>query len=61
MRVIVEGVERPEQLELIRKFGGDEIQGYLIGRPTPDPALQLSSLARAASPHEVAPNPTITT
>ena len=43
IRVIVEGVETEEQLELIRKFGGNEIQGYLLGRPTADPASQLSS------------------
>ena len=44
MRVIVEGVEKPEQLDLIRKFGGNEIQGYLLGRPIADPASQLSAL-----------------
>jgi diguanylate cyclase len=43
IRVIVEGVETVEQLELIRTFGGNEIQGYLLGRPTADPASQLSS------------------
>jgi EAL domain-containing protein (putative c-di-GMP-specific phosphodiesterase class I) len=42
IRVIVEGVETVEQLELIRTFGGNEIQGYLLGRPTADPASQLS-------------------
>jgi diguanylate cyclase (GGDEF)-like protein len=44
LRVIVEGVEKPEQLELIRMFGGHDIQGYLLGRPTPDPASQISLL-----------------
>jgi EAL domain-containing protein (putative c-di-GMP-specific phosphodiesterase class I) len=37
MRVIVEGVETQEQLELIRTYGADEVQGYLLGRPTPNP------------------------
>jgi EAL domain-containing protein (putative c-di-GMP-specific phosphodiesterase class I) len=37
MRVIVEGVETREQLELIRTYGADEVQGYLLGRPTPKP------------------------
>jgi diguanylate cyclase len=37
MRVIVEGVETQEQLELIRTYGADEVQGYLLGRPTPHP------------------------
>ena len=41
IRVIVEGVETVEQMDLIRKFGGNEIQGYLLGRPTPDPSRQL--------------------
>ena len=47
MRVIVEGIERPEQLELIREFGGNEIQGYLLGRPTPDPTIYLHGLLPA--------------
>jgi diguanylate cyclase (GGDEF)-like protein len=41
MRVIVEGVERLEQMELIQELGGDEIQGYLLGRPTSDPAKHV--------------------
>lgn len=41
MQVIVEGIETYEQLALIRKLGGNEVQGYLLGRPTPDPASQL--------------------
>ena len=44
MRVIVEGIEKPEQMELIRKFGGHEIQGYLLGRPAPDPGSQIPLL-----------------
>ena len=43
IRVIVEGVETAEQLELIKTFGGNEIQGYLLGRPTDDPYAQLSA------------------
>jgi EAL domain-containing protein (putative c-di-GMP-specific phosphodiesterase class I) len=37
MRVIVEGVETAEQLELIRALGANEVQGYLMGRPTATP------------------------
>jgi EAL domain-containing protein (putative c-di-GMP-specific phosphodiesterase class I) len=37
MRVIVEGVETQEQLELIRIYGANEVQGYLLGHPTPNP------------------------
>ena len=42
MQVIVEGVETPKQLELIRNLGANEVQGYLLGRPTPDPAFYIS-------------------
>jgi EAL domain-containing protein (putative c-di-GMP-specific phosphodiesterase class I) len=43
MQVIVEGVETPQQLEIIRRIGGNEVQGFLLGRPTADPASQLAS------------------
>jgi EAL domain-containing protein (putative c-di-GMP-specific phosphodiesterase class I) len=41
MKVVVEGIETQEQLDLIREMGGDEAQGYLLGRPVPDPAESL--------------------
>jgi len=41
LRVIVEGVETQEQLDLIRAFGAEEVQGYLLGRPTPNPIVQF--------------------
>jgi diguanylate cyclase (GGDEF)-like protein len=43
MRVIAEGVEKSEQMELIRSLGGDEVQGYLLGRPTSTPEEILRS------------------
>ena len=44
MRVIVEGVENTDQLRLIRELGGNEIQGYLLGEPSPNPASTLSTI-----------------
>ncbi len=42
MKVIVEGIETREQLELMRSLGTNEGQGYLLGRPSPNPLEQLS-------------------
>jgi diguanylate cyclase (GGDEF)-like protein/PAS domain S-box-containing protein len=33
LKTVAEGVETPEQLELLRELGCSAIQGYLIGRP----------------------------
>ncbi len=41
MKVIVEGIETREQLELIRALGTNEAQGYLLGRPSPNPIEHL--------------------
>ncbi len=35
LKVVAEGVETQEQLELVSRFGADHVQGYLLGRPTP--------------------------
>jgi EAL domain-containing protein (putative c-di-GMP-specific phosphodiesterase class I) len=37
MQVVVEGVQTKRQLEMIRELNGNEVQGFLLGRPTPDP------------------------
>ena len=42
MKVIVEGIETREQLDLIKALGTNEAQGYLLGRPSPNPLEQLS-------------------
>jgi diguanylate cyclase (GGDEF)-like protein len=43
LRVIVEGVETAEQLAVIRDLGGDEVQGYLLGRPNSNPTATITS------------------
>lgn len=48
MRVIVEGIETREQLEIMKSLGADEAQGYLLGRPGPAPAAHLA--AKSAVP-----------
>ena len=35
IETIAEGVERPGTLELLREFGVDRVQGFLLGRPAP--------------------------
>jgi diguanylate cyclase (GGDEF)-like protein/PAS domain S-box-containing protein len=45
MSVIVEGVETDAQLSAIRGFGCDEVQGFLLGRPTPAPEYFLNQTA----------------
>jgi EAL domain-containing protein (putative c-di-GMP-specific phosphodiesterase class I) len=41
LQVVAEGVETSEQLALLRQFGCDQVQGYLISKPLP-----LNELAR---------------
>ena len=41
LQVVAEGVESAEQLALLRQFGCDQVQGYLISKPLP-----LNQLAR---------------
>ena len=38
MKVIVEGIETAEELERVVELGADAAQGYLLGRPSADPA-----------------------
>jgi EAL domain-containing protein (putative c-di-GMP-specific phosphodiesterase class I) len=35
VRVVAEGVERPEQLDLVRSLGCEYVQGFYLGRPVP--------------------------
>jgi len=37
IRTVAEGIERPEELSLLRAMGFDYAQGYLLGRPSESP------------------------
>jgi diguanylate cyclase (GGDEF)-like protein len=47
MRVIVEGIEEESQLETVAAMGADEVQGYLLGRPSPTPRIQFAEYLEA--------------
>ena len=54
---IAEGVETPEQLQMIRVLDIDAGQGYLLGRPSAevtDEDLDLDTLAGSAAPSRIA-------
>lgn len=44
LTVIAEGVERDEQLAVLRELGCDAVQGYLLGRPVPADQLVLDAV-----------------
>ncbi|MNP82850.1 Oxygen sensor protein DosP [compost metagenome] len=33
--MVAEGVESPEQMALLREFGCDQVQGFLVSKPLP--------------------------
>ncbi len=41
LRVIVEGIEEEFQLATVTEMGADEVQGFLLGRPSPTPRSQF--------------------
>lgn len=51
--IVAEGVETQPQLDLLREWGCDQVQGYLIGRPVEHLASGAAH-PRAASPNKAA-------
>jgi len=50
LEVVAEGVETREQLDLLRGFGCDQVQGYLISKPLPLAELVDYLIADASQP-----------
>ncbi len=48
--VTAEGVETPEQVELLRAIGCREMQGFHIGRPAPASRIPIRTQAETARP-----------
>ncbi|WP_158643105.1 putative bifunctional diguanylate cyclase/phosphodiesterase [Pseudoduganella lurida] len=47
MKVVAEGVERPEQVDILARLRCDELQGYLIARPLDADGVQAEIRKRA--------------
>jgi EAL domain-containing protein (putative c-di-GMP-specific phosphodiesterase class I) len=52
IRVNAEGVETPAQLQRLQQHGCDELQGFLLGRPTPPTQLRHEG-ARPVADHRL--------
>lgn len=61
LRVVAEGVESEQQLEILRRAGCDDYQGYLLSRPRPaeeiEQLLKRSLSAPAGSATAASPSP----
>jgi EAL domain-containing protein (putative c-di-GMP-specific phosphodiesterase class I) len=45
-QLVAEGVEHPDELAIWQELGADAAQGYLLGRPGPLPAAEVTELLR---------------
>lgn len=45
--VLAEGIERPEEFQFAREIGMDLAQGYLFGKPSPQPPLDYNRTRKA--------------
>lgn len=50
IRVIAEGVETAQQMEILRSMGCDEVQGYYLGRPIPADEMTVALRKLAVKP-----------
>jgi EAL domain-containing protein (putative c-di-GMP-specific phosphodiesterase class I) len=57
MSVVAEGVETPQQLEVLRGFGCDDVQGYFVRRPAS--AAEIAALCAPDSFAHVRPAPAL--
>lgn len=48
MMIVAEGVEKPEQLEFLRKHNCDQVQGYIFSRPLP--STEFEELLKKQAP-----------
>ncbi len=55
IEIVAEGIERPEQLELLRAMGCGLGQGYLVARPMPAGAIE--SMAPGGAPGQIGVDP----
>jgi diguanylate cyclase (GGDEF)-like protein/PAS domain S-box-containing protein len=56
MQTTAEGVETPEELQLVRDLGCSLVQGYIFGKPMPaDEALELANKGAATLPAQYPP------
>ncbi len=59
MTIVAEGVEKPAQVEILRDFGVDLLQGFLFSRPSPpEDVLKLAPLLHRPTRHPLR-NPSV--